>query len=82
MTMIFQCNVMTKGGPKITKELSLLKMYRFVQLDTFFECPMLQWKEDHTRNYKVVEISTIEKSGAGHTTFWKGRTFLKNIFKF
>jgi hypothetical protein len=52
---------MTREDQIITKELFLLKMNRFVQLNTFFECPMLQWEEDHTRNYKVVEISTIEK---------------------
>jgi hypothetical protein len=29
-------------------------------LDTFFDCPMLQWEEDQNRKYKVVKISTIE----------------------
>jgi hypothetical protein len=52
---------MTRGSQIITNELSLLKLYRFVQLDTFFECPMLQWEEDHTIKFKVVEISIIEK---------------------
>jgi hypothetical protein len=57
-------------------------MYRFVQLDTFFDCLMLQWEVGHTRKYKVVEISTIEK--AVHVIPYFGREghFFVNMFKF
>jgi hypothetical protein len=37
-----------------------LRTFKFEMLDTFFDCPMLQWEEDQNRKYKVVKISTIE----------------------
>jgi hypothetical protein len=41
LRVLFKYNVLTRGGQKITKELYVEKMYRFVQLDTFFDCPLL-----------------------------------------
>jgi hypothetical protein len=82
LRVLFKCNVLTRGGQKITKELSLIKMYRFVQVDTFFDYPLLQWEEDHTRKYKVVEISTIEKAVQVIPHFGSEGHFFVNMFKF
>lgn len=82
LRLMFKCDVITREGVKITKELALLRMYQYVNSDEICLCPVIKFEEGQQASYMVVETSSIIRAVQIIPHFGNMGHYFVNLFKF